>query len=75
MGVEDLTVIADKGYYTGEELLACHEAGITTYVPKPQTSGAKASGRFGREDFHYDAEADEYSLPGGRTLNLAYEHN
>ena len=68
MGVEDITVIADKGYYTGEELLACHEAGITTYVPKPQTSGARAAGRFGREDFHYDTEADEYRCPAGERL-------
>ena len=68
MGVEDLTVIADKGYYTGEELLACHEVGITTYVPKPQTSGARAAGRFGREDFHYDADADEYRCPAGEHL-------
>ena len=68
MGVEDLTVIADKGYYTGEELLACHEAGITTYVPKPQTSGAKVAGRFGREDFHYDVDADEYRCPAGEPL-------
>jgi hypothetical protein len=68
MDVEELTVIADKGYYTGEELLACHEAGITTYVPKPQTSGARAAGRFGRESFQYDADADEYRCPAGEHL-------
>ena len=68
MDVEDLMVVADRGYFTGEELLACHEAGITTYVPKPQTSGARAAGRFGREDFHYDAEADEYLCPAGERL-------
>jgi hypothetical protein len=28
MGVADLTVIADRGYFKGEEILACHEAGI-----------------------------------------------
>ncbi len=68
MDTEELAVVADRGYFTGEELLACHEAGITTYVPKPQTSGAKAAGRFGREDFHYDAEADEYLCPEGERL-------
>jgi len=72
MGVDDLTVVADRGYFTGEELLACHEMGITTYVPKPQTSGAKAAGRFGREDFHYDAEANEYSCPAGERLIWRY---
>jgi len=72
MGVDDLTVVADRGYFTGEELLACHEMGITTYVPKPQTSGAKTAGRFGREDFHYDAEANEYSCPAGERLIWRY---
>jgi transposase len=72
MGVEELTAIADRGYYTGEELLACHDAGITTYVPKPQTSGAKAVGRFGREDFHYNAAADEYRCPADEQLIWRY---
>ena len=40
-----LTVLADRGYFKGEEILACEQAGITPYVPKPLTSGAKAEGR------------------------------
>ena len=52
MGTEDLTVVADRGYYNGEELLSCHEAGITTYVPNASTSGALAAGRFNRSEFH-----------------------
>ena len=32
---------------------ACDEANITTFVPKPQTSGSKAKGRFGKQDFVY----------------------
>ena len=39
---------------------------------KPQTSGAKAAGRFGREEFHYDTEADEYSCPAGERLIWRY---
>ena len=35
-------------------------AGITAFVPKTVTSGATADGRFGRDDFIYDAEKDEY---------------
>lgn len=68
MDTEELTVIADRGYFKGEELLACHEAGITTYVPKPQTSGAQAVGRFGKRDFHYIPETDEYRCPAGDRL-------
>ena len=39
LNVEHLSVIADRGYFSGEQILACHQAGITTYLPKPQTSG------------------------------------
>ena len=68
MGTEDLTALADRGYYNGEELLSCHEAGITTYVPNSATSGALAAGRFSRSQFHYNAESDTYSCPAGDTL-------
>jgi len=66
--VESLSLVADRGYYNGEELLSCHEAGITAYVPNAATSGALAAGRFNRSDFHYNAEDDTYSCPAGETL-------
>ena len=56
MGVEEITAIADRGYFKGEEILACRAAGITAIVPKTMTSGAKAEGRFDKADFIYDAE-------------------
>src|SRR6202023_762290 len=61
-----LTVIADRGYFKGEEILACEEAGMTPLVPKPLTSGAKAEGRFGKQDFIYSAAEDEYRCPAGQ---------
>jgi hypothetical protein len=57
-GVRGLTAIADRGYFKGEEILACEAAGVTPIVPKPLTSGAKADGRFGKQDFVYDPGAD-----------------
>ena len=68
MGVEKLTAIADRGYYKSEEMLACHEAGITVYVPKTITSSATAHGRFGRDDFIYDPQANEFRCPAGERL-------
>ncbi len=68
MGVEDLTVVADAGYYTNEEILACDEAGITTYLPKPQTSNNQAKGLFAKRDFHYIEQDDEYRCPAGERL-------
>ncbi len=33
-----LEVVADRGYFNGEEILACDEADITVTLPKPLTS-------------------------------------
>jgi transposase len=66
MGKERLTALADRGYYKGEEILACEQAGITPYVPKTQTSNNQAKGLFGKRDFIYIAEDDEYLCPAGQ---------
>jgi hypothetical protein len=36
---ETLEAVADRGFFNSPEILACHEAGITVTLPKPQTSG------------------------------------
>jgi transposase len=69
---EKLEAVADRGYYSGEEILACERAGITVTLPKPMTSGAKAEGRYGKQDFVYDAVADVYRCPAGETLRYYY---
>jgi transposase len=71
---ELLTVIADRGYFKGEEILACEQTGITPLVPKPLTSGAKAEGRFGKQDFIYIAAADEYRCPAGERLTWRFNN-
>ena len=71
-GIEALEVVADRGYFNGEEILACDQAGITTYVPKPLTSGSKADGRFGKQDFVYIPETNEYRCPAGESLIYRY---
>ena len=48
MDAEDLTAVADAGYFKSKEILSCHEAGITANVPKPETSDKRAKGLFGR---------------------------
>ena len=68
VGTETLTVIADRGYFKGEQILACDEAGITAIVPKTTTSGAKAEGRFDKADFIYDTVSNEYRCPAGQRL-------
>ena len=65
LGTEKLDAIADRGYFTGTEILACEQAGITVTLPKPLTSNAKAAGRFGKQDFRYVADSDTYLCPAG----------
>ena len=71
-GIDELTVVADRGYFKGEQILRCAQVGITTFVPKPLTSGSKAEGRFGKQDFVYIAEKNEYRCPAGQRLIYRY---
>lgn len=64
-GQQNPTVLADRGYYKGEEIFECERQGITALVPKPLTSNSKAEGRFDKRDFVYIAERDEYRCPAG----------
>ena len=65
-GTERLTVLADRGYFKGEEILKCEQARITPLVPKPLTSNSKADGRFDKRDFVYIPEDNEYRCPAGQ---------
>jgi len=67
-GEADVTVVADRGYFSGAEILKCTNAGMTPYVPRPLHSTARADGRFGKPDFIYIARKDEYRCPAGRRL-------
>ena len=69
---EMLEAVADRGYFSSPEILACHEAGITVTLPKPMTSGAKSDGRFGKQDFVYLPEEDAYRCPAGERLPYRY---
>ncbi len=65
---DTLEAVADRGYYSSLEILACAEAGVTVTLPKPMTSSAKSDGRFGKQDFRYVAEDDVYVCPAGARL-------
>jgi transposase len=72
--VEKLEAVADRGYWDSEEILACEQAGITVTLPKPMTSGSKADGRFGKQDFVYLPEEDAYRCPAGERLKYYYSN-
>jgi hypothetical protein len=67
-----LDVVADRGYFSSEEILACDGAGITVTLPKPLTSGNKAKGRFVKQDFRYVVDEDVYICPAGERLIYHY---
>src|SRR5467141_2279898 len=72
LGAKNLDVVADRGYFSSEQILACEKAGITVTLPKPMTSNSKAEGRFGKQDFRYVAEEDAYICPAGERLAYHY---
>lgn len=72
LGAEKLNVVADRGYFDSDEILACDRAGITVTLPKPMTSGATARGRFGKQDFRYLADQDVYLCPADQRLTYHY---
>jgi hypothetical protein len=72
LDVEELEAVADRGYFSGEEILACEQAGISVTLPKPMTSGAKSEGRFGKQDFVYLADQNVYRCPAGEKLKYRY---
>jgi transposase len=72
LGVEALEVVADRGYYNGEEVKACEQSGITAYVPKSNSSSNLKRGLFTKEDFIYEPDKDCYRCPAGKELSYRY---
>jgi transposase len=72
LAAERLDVVADRGYFNSEQILACDAAGITVTLPKPLTSGNRAKGRFVKQDFVYVAADDVYLCPAGERLVYHY---
>ena len=68
LGVDKLDVVADRGYFSSEEILECANADVTVTLPKPQTSNNKRKGLFVKADFRYVADEDHYICPAGEEL-------
>lgn len=70
LGVDEIDVVADRGYFSAEQIKACADAGVTPTRPKPITTGMKAKGLFGKHDFRYVDEDDVYICPAGQALSF-----
>ncbi len=75
LAAKALSVVADKGYYNGKEVLACDTIGVTAYVAKPLTSANTARGLYGKESFKYDARNNCYICPAGQKLTYRFATN
>jgi hypothetical protein len=69
LGVDGLTAIADKGYYSGNEFRKCKEDGIQVIAPKPDRGEAQSEG-YTKSHFRYDKDNDVYICPFGQRLSL-----
>ena len=67
-GCEQVTALADRGYFNGDQVLACEGTGVAPIVPKVLTSSGPKRGLFARQDFIYDVGHDHYTCPAGATL-------
>jgi transposase len=72
MDTKELSAVADRGYFSGTQIVDCEEAGITAYVPKPLTSSGRKAGRFTKQDFVYEPEHDQYRCPAGEALTWRF---
>ena len=70
LGVDELDVVADRGYFSSEQILECSQIDVSVTLPKPMTSGMKAKGQFGKQDFRYLADKDIYLCPAGQALSF-----
>jgi transposase len=68
LGVDQLEVVADQGYYNNSEVSVCEQHQITPYISKPDTSANTKAGLFGKSRFTYDAMKDVYLCPAGQEL-------
>jgi transposase len=70
-GCTEITVVADRGYFNGDQVLTCEGTGVLPCIPKTLTSSSAKRGLFTRRDFFYDAAHDRYTCPAGQHLTRA----
>src|SRR5450759_3143992 len=73
LDVENIDVVADRGYFKIEDIEACEKAGLTPYVPKPQRGSSVRNGFFRKDEFRYDPDGDVDCCPAGETLSPNHE--
>ena len=73
LGVQTITAIADKGYYSALQFAKCKEDNIIPIVSKADHSHMAATKEYGKMQFKYDEAQGGYICPQGHLLQ-AYHH-
>ena len=68
LGMKNITIIADKGYFSRNDIKDTQDLGMTANVPQSDTSGAAKKGVFNKSLFKYDTNKDIYICPAGEEL-------
>ena len=70
LGVDQLNVVVDRGYYDGDEVKKCEDKNILVYTEKPNTSANRKLGLYPKDAFSYDEQRDEYVCPAKQRLKF-----
>lgn len=68
LGIDKITVLADKGYYNGDCLKHCFENGTTAIISRQKFGNATGNSDYTNDKFIYDKEKDIYICPMGKEL-------
>lgn len=74
---DSFNALADTGYYTGQQLQACAEQNVLTFVPPPEPQISNTKETFTKDQFTYNAQKDVYICPNEQELTTNgtwYEH-
>ena len=74
MGVEEINVAADKGYYDGEDIKKCEQNGTACYIPKIADHAPAPDTNYNKSKFKYDADNDCYICPEKQLISFKREH-
>lgn len=67
---QEIHVVADGGYSSGEQAEECENQRIIPHVPANRGVNNRGDGTlFQRSDFKYDADTDTFLCPAGQRLN------
>jgi len=65
---DELIVLADKGYFSSQDIVDAQDAGMTPLVPSIDTSGSDKKGIFNHSLFIYDTEKNIHICPANQEL-------